>query len=244
MLPGCDVIRGRSFFIRRDCGPSVYGSSLDFLDHDFRQRFGRHPCLRRAYCLFLAGAAGRHDHAADDFGTLAHKFVVPGRVRSGRAIGHFLRDYKRFRHVIGSDDLLHLIHLSSSRVAKASASTNVVRGCFSLSRRSATYLRSLSLKTNRVGINSGCLYLRALSSPRSLPSNITASAHCRHLSASHDSYHLSFTTPVKVLLAYGRIIGRCLFVSSSTRGLQGFRRATEGVRSLSHCDHSGRVGHR
>lgn len=237
-------MRGRSFFVRRKCGPSVYGRSLDFLDHDFRHRFGRQPCLRRAYCLFLAGAAGRRDQAADDFGTLAEKFVVPGRVRSGRAIAQFVRYYKRFRHVIGSDNLLHVVHLASRRVVKDGGSTNVVRGCFSVSRRSTAYLRSLSLNTKRVGINSGCLYLRALSSPRSLPSGISASYQCRELSASQDSYQLSFTTPVNVLLAYGRIIGRCLFVSSSTRVLEGFRRATQGVRSLSHCDHSGRVGHR
>lgn len=198
--------------------------------------------MGRAYCLFLAGAAGRHDQVRDGFSALYQNFLIPGRVGSGRAIAGFLRTIKRFRDVVGSDNFVALAHLGSSRVAKAERATNVIRGCFSLSRASAAALGSVSLNTSRVGVNSRVLYLRALSSTRSVPNGIKASAHCRGLSASQDSYHLSFTSPINILLSYGRVCGRCVFVSSRARGLGRFRGVTHGVRSLSGCDHTGRVG--
>lgn len=78
----------------------------------------------------------------------------------------------------------------------------------------------------------------------SLPARISASGQFRQLSASQDSYQLSFTTPINLLLSYGRVCGRCMFVSGDSRALRGFRGATEGVRSLSECDQRGTVGGR
>lgn len=237
-------MRGRSFFVGRGCRPSARESRLDFLSQDFRQRFGRHPFLGRCYCLFLAGAAEREDHQRDSFSALYQNEVIPRRVTSGRTTTGFVRTIKRFREVVGSDNFIALAQLTTSRVAKRSKGTNVVRGCFSLSRASAAYLGSVKLCPRRVHIKSGVLYLRALSSIRSLPKGIKASYQFRGLSASQDSYQLSFTTPINILLSYGRICGRFVFVSSRTRGLGGFRRATQGVRSLSHCSHTGRIGGR
>lgn len=244
ILPHYSIVHKQDWFIKENyqvIDKKRKDKPLSFLARASEYHFNERPYLNHKVYLFLTKTNKQRMAQQSIFSSLCRGQLFPKEITNKGEAMKFIEAVDQFERIINDTEQLKLIRLTETELIGTKEKGGLLDKYFSLSDEHPASLEDIRLGADLLRIGDNMLCLHTLSDTDDLPVRVSTDSRYERLSTDRSDCHLSFASPVGLLLPCNHIYNQYLFIGDSEANLQRFEKQAKNMHSLARYSRSNQI---